>query len=75
MYPIMRRSDLPAILRELRERRGATQRDMAWMVGVKKNTWGEWERGEVAPSKRSREKLFEIFGIRILFGPGGPICF
>lgn len=69
MYPVFRRSDLPAALRELRERHGATQWEMARTIGVGKNTWGKWERGEATPSKRFREKLFETLGVKILFGP------
>jgi len=55
MYPIMRRSDLPAILKDVRKERGAT--------------WGKWERGKEVPSRHYRKILWEMFGIRIMFGP------
>jgi len=69
MYPIMRRSDLPAILKDVRKERGATQTEMSLALGASCNRWGKWERGKEVPSRHYRKILWEMFGIRIMFGP------
>ena len=40
-------------LKQLRNRLGLTQAEAARLVGVAPNTWARWERGEMAPDRRS----------------------
>jgi len=40
-----------------RRRRGLTQKDLAWRLGVDPSTIASWERGEQRPSKRLAQRL------------------
>jgi transcriptional regulator with XRE-family HTH domain len=42
-------SQIPALLRRIRELRGWTQTKLAAKLGVTANTVARWERGEVQP--------------------------
>ncbi len=52
-------------LRELREARGWTQADVAGRVRVHPNMVSRWERGLDPPRVQNRNRLAEVFGVRI----------
>ncbi len=52
-------------VRELRERKGLTQEELARMVGVTRQTIIAIEKGKYDPSLRLAFKLAKVFGVRI----------
>jgi transcriptional regulator with XRE-family HTH domain len=60
-------TDEPNRLRELREARSLTQREVADRLGpaVTEKHVGRWERGEVVPSRGYRRRLAEVFGVAV----------
>ena len=53
------------IVKELRERAGMQQKELAILVGVSRPTVSEWEHGKKDPSKDRLKKLAQIFGCDI----------
>lgn len=47
-------------LLELRERCGLTQAEAAEWVGVQRNTWSRWERGELHPGPEAQRQLADL---------------
>lgn len=54
-------------IRELRDSRGLTQRELASLLGYKLLTVSRWERGERKPSFSDLKRLSDIFGISISY--------
>ena len=52
-----------ATLRELRQRRYLTQRDMAEMIGVSDITVAAWESGRTKPRLRKIPRIAEALGV------------
>lgn len=52
-------------LRELRKKKGVTQKDVAQYMGISQNGYSYWERGEVKIDDRSLGKLAEYFGVTV----------
>jgi transcriptional regulator with XRE-family HTH domain len=50
-------------LRELREQRGMTQKDLAQKMGVTDAAVGMWERGQREPGLITLRHLAELFGV------------
>jgi len=50
-------------LKELRERCGMTQKDLAAMVGVSRKTISAYERGRATPSLRVALRLAQVLGV------------
>ena len=53
------------IVRELRERAGMQQKELALLVGVSRPTVSEWEHNKKNPSGDRLRKLAEIFGVDV----------
>lgn len=53
------------IVRELRERAGMQQKELALLVGVSRPTVSEWEHGKKNPSGDRLRKLAEIFQVDV----------
>ena len=51
------------IVRELRQRAGMQQKELAISVGVARPTVSEWEHGKKDPSGECLRKLSEIFNV------------
>ncbi len=56
--------DLPDVLRTLRQWCGLTQGDLAERCGCHTSTVRGWESGRTLPSRRSRERLEQVHGLR-----------
>ncbi len=52
-------------LRELREQKGWSIRDLSQMLGCEVSTPARWEHGKLMPHHRSLERLAEIFNVTI----------
>jgi transcriptional regulator with XRE-family HTH domain len=52
-------------LRELRERKGMSQKELAEAVGFKQPSIARWETGEVAPSFGDLQKLCAALGVKL----------
>ncbi|MGB9860066.1 MAG: helix-turn-helix transcriptional regulator [Moorellaceae bacterium] len=52
-------------LKQLREKRGLRQEDVAKMVGVERTTVANWERGAKQPSLETLVKLSQLFGVSL----------
>lgn len=50
-------------IRELREKAGLRDYELAVRLGVNPNTVGRWERGEAEPRKHHRERMCVLFGV------------
>lgn len=50
-------------LKELREGKGLSQKDVYESVGVARSTYGDWERGVAEPSLNDMKKLAEFFEV------------
>lgn len=57
-------------LKELRLKKGLTQTELGEKVGVKQNTFTNWENGKREPSFENLVKLADFFGVSLdwLFG-------
>lgn len=57
-------------LRELRFRYGLTQNELAEIIGIKRNTYSDWENGKIEPSFENLIKLADLFEVSLdcLFG-------
>ncbi|MBR1709262.1 MAG: helix-turn-helix transcriptional regulator [Clostridia bacterium] len=61
------------VVRELREKMGLQQKDLALKIGVSQPTISEWEHGKKDPSGERLIKLAELFGVTTLEILGIPI--
>ncbi|ACX51292.1 transcriptional regulator, XRE family [Ammonifex degensii KC4] len=52
-------------LKQLRQRMGLRQDDVARMVGVERSTVANWERGVKQPSLETLVKLSQLFGVSL----------
>lgn len=52
-------------LRNLREERGLTQKEVARGFGTSQQAYGRWESGQTSPNLRTIEKLLDFFKIEI----------
>jgi DNA-binding transcriptional regulator YiaG len=50
---------------EIREQRGLTQRDFAYMLGVTERTVQFWESGRNQPSRRHRDAIRRRFDVEV----------
>lgn len=57
-------------LREVRKNKGLKQQEIAELLGVKRNTYSDWENGKTEPSFESLVKLVDLFEVSLdwLFG-------
>jgi len=53
-------TDMPALVRELRERTGLTQEKFAAKLGVTFPTINRWENGRAKPSPLAKQKIEEL---------------
>lgn len=59
-------------LRELRDRKGLTQEQLAEAVGCRKSTIGKWEHGDSSPDARELALICETLGVTadsVIFDP------
>jgi transcriptional regulator with XRE-family HTH domain len=56
-------------LRQVRERRGLSAREVARQAGISVETLSAWERGRRYPSLQSLEALAPVLRIRVVIGP------
>ena len=49
-------------MKELRERRGLTQAQIADLLNVDKSSVSKWESGDSTPLRKYRRKLCELLG-------------
>ena len=54
------RTDIPRLIRELRERTGLTQEKFAAKLGVTFPTINRWENGRAKPSPLAMQKIVEL---------------
>lgn len=52
-------------IKEMRIKRGLTQKQLAELLGVKQQNVSDWERGERSPSVKNLKKLSEILNCQI----------
>jgi len=52
-------------LKQLRQRRGLRQEDVAKMVGVERPTVANWERGTKQPGLETLIRLGQLFGVSL----------
>ncbi|MGB9659519.1 MAG: helix-turn-helix transcriptional regulator [Nitrososphaerales archaeon] len=52
-------------IKELREKHGLTQEDLAWKVGVTRQTILFLEKGKYNPSLRLAYKIAHVFNVKI----------
>ena len=52
-------------LRELRFRYGLTQNELAEIIGIKRNTYSDWETGKTEPSFENLIKLADLFEVSL----------
>ena len=57
-------------LKELRLQHGFSQEEIAEKIGVKRNTYSDWENGKCKPNYEKLEKIADFFGVSLdwLFG-------
>ena len=53
----------PERLKELRLRKGLTQKEIAEVVGIKQPNYQQWESGKRKPSSETLEKFANFFGV------------
>lgn len=56
----MSQTDIPRLVRQLRERTGLTQEKFAAKLGVTFPTINRWENGRVKPSPLAMQKIEEL---------------
>lgn len=52
-------------IKEMRTKRGLTQKQLADRLGVKQQNISDWERGERSPSVKNLKKLADALNCRI----------
>ncbi len=52
-------------IRQLREKWGWSQLDLALEVEVSQRTVSRWERGELVPQQHNLQRLAEVFGVSV----------
>ncbi|WP_070043595.1 helix-turn-helix transcriptional regulator [Streptococcus agalactiae] len=52
-------------LKMLRAKHNLKQEDAAKMVGVSKDTWGNWERGKTTPKMETAYHIAETFHVEL----------
>lgn len=59
-----------ARLKELRLQHGISQEELAEQIGIKRNSYSDWENGKCKPSYEKLEKIADFFEISLdwLFG-------
>lgn len=57
-------------LKELRLRHGFNQEELAKQIGIKQNSYSDWEHGKCKPNYEKLEKIADFFGVSLdwLFG-------
>ena len=57
-------------LKTLRKEKKLTQKELAEQIGIKQNSYSDWETGKTEPSFENLIKLADLFGISLdwLFG-------
>lgn len=57
-------------LKELRLRHGFNQEELAKQIGIKRNSYSDWEHGKCKPNYEKLEKIADFFGVSLdwLFG-------
>ena len=57
-------------LKELRLKKGLKQQELAEILGIKRNTYSDWENGKTEPSFENLVKLADLFKVSLdwLFG-------
>lgn len=57
-------------LKELRKEKKLTQQEIAELLGVKRNTYSDWENGKTEPNFENLIKLADFFEVSLdwLFG-------
>lgn len=60
-------------IRELRERRGISQSELARRMGVKHPSVVQWETGKAMPAAAKLPKLAEVLGVEIGSSLTGPV--
>lgn len=57
-------------LKELRLQHGFSQEELAEQIGIKQNSYSDWENGKCKPNYEKLEKLADFFGVSLdwLFG-------
>ena len=57
-------------LKELRLQHGFSQEELAEQIGIKRNTYSDWENGKCKPNYEKLEKIADFFGVSLdwLFG-------
>ena len=57
-------------LKELRLQRGFSQEELAEQIGIKQNSYSDWENGKCKPNYEKLEKIADFFGVSLdwLFG-------
>ena len=60
----------PQRLKQLRQKKGLTQQKLAEILGIKRNTYSDWENGKTEPSFENLVKLADLFEVSLdwLFG-------
>lgn len=57
-------------LKELRLQHGFSQEELAEQIGIKQNSYSDWEHGKCKPNYEKLEKIADFFGVSLdwLFG-------
>lgn len=57
-------------LREVRKSKKLTQKELAEQIGIKRNTYSDWENGKTEPSFENLVKLADLLDVSLdwLFG-------
>ena len=57
-------------LKELRLQHGFSQEELAEQIGIKQNSYSDWENGKSKPNYEKLEKIADFFGVSLdwLFG-------
>lgn len=57
-------------IKELRQKKGLTQQKLAEILGIKQNSYSDWETGKNEPSLENLVKLADLFEVSLdwLFG-------
>lgn len=57
-------------IKRLRKNKGLKQQELAEILGIKRNTYSDWENGKTEPSFENLVKLADLFDVSLdwLFG-------